>query len=297
MFEYTTPRGVPGARVLWAVSALLCTSALLAVPARAQTLEGAGHELSGRSIIQRLNQRGSGRAVAHRLLLRIRSPQGHERDRGLLGFRAFVPQASYLAFYATSPPDMRNQSYVVHDFVDSKKADNQWVFTPTRATPRRIPDTNRKESFLGSEFTLEDVKKVFRVEVDEYEWELREKREIDGRPFYLVEQRPKTTKLAKALGISRMRSLVDGRYWVRVEHETWDLDGKPFKLFVTHLANDAAEAPPRIQRVVAKNLRTGAESEFVFEATRIDPIIPDWVFTIRGMSREDVGALEKIIGP
>jgi hypothetical protein len=94
-----------------------------------------------------------------------------------------------------------------------------------------------------------------------------------------------------------MRNLIDGRYWVRIEVETWDLDGKPYKIFETRLAGDADGDALDVRRVLARNVQSGAESEFVFEVTRFDPEIPDWVFTIRGMKREDVGALEELVGP
>jgi hypothetical protein len=277
-----------------AAGSLLAISPLMA---SAQTSEGVTNELTGRAIVLRVNERSFGKSAAHLMLLRMRSPKGHQRERGLVTFRDFAPGASQLAFYVTSPPNMRNRSYLVYDYLDATKSDDQWIYTPKRATPRRIADTNRKESFLGSEFTLEDVKKVFRIEVDDYEWELRAKRDVDGHTLYEVEQRPRTAELAKQLGVSRMRSLIDSRYWVRIAVETWDLDGQPFKLFKAETADGGDGGASSIRKILARNLQTGAESEIVFQHTRVGAEIPAWVFTTRGMKREDVGALEKLASP
>jgi hypothetical protein len=222
--------------------------------------------------------------------MRIVGPKERVRERGLLSFRSFTPTGSRIAFYVTSPPEMRNMAYLVHDHFDPELEDDQWVYTPQRAAPRRIAATNRRESFLGSEFSLEDVRKVFRIEVDDYEWERVASREVDGRTIHEVMQRPKSENLAKQLGVSRMRNFIDGSNWVRLKVESDDLDGTPLRTI--RIAIVDADGP-QVAKAVARNLQTGNETEIIFRDRSYDLPIADDTFTLRGLRREDVARLER----
>jgi hypothetical protein len=252
--------------------------------------ETSGDDLTGREIIEKVNQRDFGRSVSRRMTMRIVGPKDRVRERGLLSFRSFTPTGSRIAFYVTSPPEMRNMAYLVHDHFDPELEDDQWVYTPQRAAPRRIAATNRRESFLGSEFSLEDVRKVFRIEVDDYEWERVASREVDGRTIHEVMQRPKSEGLAKQLGVSRMRNFIDGSNWVRLKVESDDLDGTPLRTI--RIAIVDADGP-QVAKAVARNLQTGNETEIIFRDRSYDLPIADDTFTLRGLRREDVARLER----
>ncbi len=252
----------------------------------------AGDELTGREIIEKVNQRNFGRSVSQRLTLRIVGPKERVRERGLLSFRSFTPTESRLAFYVTSPPDMRNMAYLVHDRFDPELEDDQWVYTPQRAAPRRIAATNRRESFLGSEFSLEDVKKVFRIEVDDYEWERVASREIDGRAIHEVVQRPKSRDLANQLGVSRMRNFIDGRNWMRLKVESDDLAGTPLRTIRIAVV-ETDDDGPQVAKATAHNLQTGNKTEIVFRDRSYERPIADDLFSLRGLRREDVARLER----
>ncbi len=249
-----------------------------------------GDDLTGREIIEKVNQRDFGRSVSLRMTMRIVGPKERVRERGLLSFRSFTPTGSRIAFYVTSPPEMRNMAYLVHDHFDPEQEDDQWVYTPQRAAPRRIAATNRRESFLGSEFSLEDVRKVFRIEVDDYEWERVASREVDGRTIHEVVHSPKSEDLANQLGVSRMRNFIDGSNWVRLKVESDDLDGTPLRTI--RIAIVDADGP-QVAKAVARNLQTGNETEIIFRDRSYDLPIADDTFTLRGLRREDVARLER----
>ena len=267
---------------------------ILAVSLHPAPLLGAtsGDELTGREIIEKVNQRNFGRSVSQRMTMRIVGPEERVRERGLLSFRSFTPTASRLAFYVTSPPNMRNMAYLVHDHFDPELDDDQWVYTPQRAAPRRIAATNRRESFLGSEFSLEDVRKVFRIEVDDYEWERVASRKVDGRTVHEVVQRPKSEALANQLGVSRMRNFIDGTHWVRLKVESDDLSGTPLRTIRIAIVDTDGEGP-QVAKAVARNLQTGNKTEIIFRDRSYERPIAEDVFSLRGLRRENVTSLER----
>jgi hypothetical protein len=272
----------------------VATAALLCVALHPATLPAKppSEALTAREIIAKVNERDFGRSVSQRMTLHIADRRDRPRERDLLSYRTYIESESRLAFYVSSPPDMRNMAYLVYDHFDATKDDDQWIYTPSRAEPRRIAATNLRESFLGSEFTLEDVKRFFRIEIDDYEWELVGSREVDGRRVHEVVQRPRTDALAKALGVSRMRNFVDGEHWVRRKVDLYDLEGKPLRSIRITVSADG-EGVPRVVKAVAKNAQSGFESKFSFHDIRPGRPGDDDVFTQRGLRREEVGRLER----
>jgi hypothetical protein len=285
MRELTKPAARRGLRL---AAAALIVGAVVPTPLPAKTR---AEPLTAREIIEKVNERDAGRSLSQRLTLRMKDGRDRPRERGLLGYRTYGESESRLAFYVTSPPEMRNMAYLVYDHLDAAKDDDQWVYTPLRATPRRIPATNLRESFLGSEFTLEDVKRFFRIEIDDYEWEFVASREQDGRIVHEVMQRPKTEALAKALGAGRMRNFIDGEHWVRARVDLYDLEDEPLRTVRIVVAAEGGAAP-RIVKAVAKNQKNGNVSEFSFHTPGPGHAANDEVFTPRGLQREDVIRLE-----
>ena len=68
--------------------------------------------------------------------------------------------------------------------------DRQWMYTPAIQRVRRIAAQERRQRFLGTDFTNEDMGE--RV-LDDFQYKLLQEREmIDGRPAYKIEARPIT---------------------------------------------------------------------------------------------------------
>jgi hypothetical protein len=208
--------------------------------------------------------------------------RGGSRVRELKNFRKFHADASYLVFYVIDPVEYRYTAYLVYDYFDSEHRDDQWLYRPREKRSQRIAETARREAFLGSDFTIDDVKKIFRIEIEEYEWERKGEGEVDGRPVILVEQRPATPKLAKNLGVSRIVNHVDPESWRRLKVEYWDVSGKALK--VSTLDTRGSGEPGMVMR----NLQSGHKTAVTFLESEYDEELDDELFSLRGIERERV---------
>jgi len=235
---------------------------------------------AGIDIAERINTKHFGNGFTQDARLELISKRGKSRNYQLRTFRKFKPDATYLVFFLLAPPDMKDTVFLCHDYFDGKRPDEQWKYKRAWKTTRRIPESNRKDTFLGSEFSVEDIKKINRVEINEYNWKTLEKKTIDGRSFYIVEQIPVNPELAKSIGYSRILNYVDSEYGIRSRIEFWDTDSSHLKTFTaTEIANHhGAWLPGRIEAV---NHKTGCSS--ILHINKIDYAIPvpDEVFTLR----------------
>lgn len=58
-------------------------------------------------------------------------------------------------FVFEEPRDVRGTAFLVHSFKD--RADDQWLFLPALDRTKRISSSGRSSSFMGSEFSYEDL--------------------------------------------------------------------------------------------------------------------------------------------
>jgi Outer membrane lipoprotein-sorting protein len=86
----------------------------------------------------------------------------------------------------TDPPEVRGVGLL--SINQGGVADRQWMYTPAIRRVRRLAAQERRQRFIGSDFTNEDLSE--RV-LDDFTYKLiGEGEEIDGRKTYKIEARP-----------------------------------------------------------------------------------------------------------
>ncbi|MGE3774314.1 MAG: outer membrane lipoprotein-sorting protein [Gammaproteobacteria bacterium] len=66
--------------------------------------------------------------------------------------------------------------------------DDQWLYLPALKRVKRIASANKSGPFVGSEFAYEDLGSN---EVEQYDYRWLRDEDLDGRPCFVVEQRPR----------------------------------------------------------------------------------------------------------
>jgi len=59
--------------------------------------------------------------------------------------------------YFQKPADVRKMVFMVHKHVDTKKDDDRWLYLPSLDLVKRIAASDKRTSFVGSDFLYEDV--------------------------------------------------------------------------------------------------------------------------------------------
>ncbi len=146
-------------------SALL-VSLVLAQPSGSGTV--ADQNVSARSadeVARRVRDRETGRDSRSTLRMKLFDRQGRSRERvltlltlrgrGRPGIPATAPDGDRLLVRFTFPNDIRGTSFLVWEHPDSD--DERFLFLPSLARTRRIAGSETQESFVGSDFTYEDI--------------------------------------------------------------------------------------------------------------------------------------------
>lgn len=259
------------------------SAALLLAGAPAQAAEPSGEELA-RKIRERPRAEGAARVV----VLELHDDRDRVRERRMRNFWKLGPDAKRLVFAVQAPPDLKHDAFLAVDWFDSSRDDDQWIYRHARQRAERIGSPQRGESFLGSDFTLEDVKKEDWVELEEYTWKNLGQEKLDGSAHWLLEQTPRTPELATSLGFARAVSHVDPSRWVRRRIRYYDVEGKLLRTIdVGGFERDGEVWWPRRIEARAAN---GHRSVFRIESRDTRTRIPDELFTVRALERERLGS-------
>jgi len=250
---------------------------------------------SGEEIARRVEGRPRPSHAARIMVLELHDTEGRMRERRMRNFWKLTPDAKQLVFAVQTPPELKHDGFLAIDWFDSSRDDDQWIYRRQRKRAERIASPARGQPFLGSDFSLEDVKKEDRVELGEYRWKNLGQEQLDGRPHWLLEQTPANEDLAKSLGFARAVSHVDASRWVRRRIRFYDDDGSLVKTIEMSGFERAGDiwAPRRVEARSAD----GHRSVFRVEGRDTASPIPDAVFSVRALERERLGSGRGLPGP
>ena len=90
------------------------------------------------------------------LALQITDRSGGIRNRKLrMWTKRFDDDASKTILFFSEPPQARGVGFL--QWVDARGPDSQWLYLPSTKRVRQISGSKRKESFVGTDFSYEDL--------------------------------------------------------------------------------------------------------------------------------------------
>lgn len=153
----------------------------------------------------------AGNDLRARVQMQLINAEGKIREREMTMLRINLggDQRYYLYFH--SPADVKGTTFLVWKY--PAREDDRWIYVPTLKLVKRIAADDKRSSFVGSDFTYEDISG--RDPEDETHALVR-KEELGGRPVYVVESKPRA-----AAEYSRRLSWIDRERYLRDAPAQW----------------------------------------------------------------------------
>jgi outer membrane lipoprotein-sorting protein len=182
-----------------------------------------------------------------------------------------------------SPPDVKNVANLLIQHSD--RDDDIWIYLPALKKVRKIVASNKKDSFVGSDFSYGDV---IGPKVEDWNHKLLKEGTVDGAKVYIIESTPKNEDVRSSSGYSKVNYAIRQDCHATVKADYWDLGGRPFK---TITYSDLKEVDPvhhkwLAMKVQAKNLQTQHRTDLVFDSYKLDPGLKDDYFSTRYLEKE-----------
>ena len=132
--------------------------------------------------------RGWGDSIAEaRMILRDRQGSASERRMELRSLEAGRgSDGGRTLLFFRSPPDVDGTALLTHAHAD--RDDDQWLFLPEIRRVKRISGSGKAGSFMGSEFSYEDMRDA---QIEKYQFRFEREEACGALRCFVVERRPR----------------------------------------------------------------------------------------------------------
>ncbi len=176
----------------------------------AGTAEESGHKIATES---RERQRGFGNFSAN-LTMTLRNKQGRESKRAVrLKVIEVEGDGDRTLFIFDRPADVKGTAFLVH--AHKEEPDRQWLYLPALKRVKGISSSNQSGSFMGSEFSYEDLGTA---EVEKYSHRYLGEESCGELDCYVLERIPDNEES----GYSRQKVWLDQQEFRTIEIHFFD---------------------------------------------------------------------------
>jgi outer membrane lipoprotein-sorting protein len=211
--------------------------------------------------------------------------KGQQRERRNTTVIALQPNGvdSKFAVKFSAPADISGTAFLQVEH--SEGDDDLWIYLPALKKSRRLVASNKKDSFVGSDFSYADVSLP---KVVSYRHALQRTEAIDGVECYVIESTPADDTIKANHGYSRKITWVRTDNFVETKVEYYDLAGRLLK---TQHVKKPQLVDPKAGRWFAlsremTNHQTGHRT--TLDALKLEANVPtpDDLFTTRAIERD-----------
>ncbi len=216
----------------------------------------------------------SGKDFKARVMMKLVSKGGQERIREMTMLRKNFggpggDQKYFIYFF--QPADVKDMTFMVYKY--PARDDDRWLFVPSINMVRRIAAQDKRSSFVGSDFTYEDVSG--RDIEDDTHTLIREEK-LGPKDCFVVKSIPK----AADVDYSYKLSWIDKMSFLPLKEEYYDKKGEVYKVFTADEVKDIKGFPTITKRTM-KNLQSGHTTEVTYSRADYNVGIEDSLFSER----------------
>jgi outer membrane lipoprotein-sorting protein len=156
--------------------------------------------------------------------MKLINKKGKERLREFTMLRMDEEDGGNQKYYTyfKKPADVARMTFMVHKSTDGN--DMRWIYVPSVDLVKPISADDKNSSFVGSNFSYEDVSGRHWTEDNHT---LLEESELDGKKVWVIESTPKQ----EYDGFARKVSYIDQETYLPLKEEYFDKKGEMTKIF------------------------------------------------------------------
>ena len=178
---------------------------------------------------------------------------GAKRTRILTMLRKNDGRNQKYFMYFHEPGDVRGTAFLVWKYPG--KDDDRWIFVPAVNMVRRIAARDSYSSFVGSDFTYEDVSGRD-LSADAHSF-LRDEK-LNGADCYVVQSLPRGSA-----DFTKKISWIDKKTLLPLKEEYHDVQGDIARVFTANRIGNVGGLPTVTRRTM-KNVKSGHATEVTF---------------------------------
>ncbi len=220
----------------------------------------------------------SGKDMKGLVYMQLIESGGKERVRELTMLRKNIENSEeqrYFIFFH-QPADVEGMSFMVYKY--PQKDDDRWLFMPALDLVKRIAANDKRSSFVGSDFTYEDVSGR---DISEDNFTIEKEEKIGDKNCYVLKSVPKDPKSAD---YSYKLSWIDKTTFLPLKEEYYDIRGELYKLFTAEETREVSGFPTVTKRKMV-NVKNQHQTLVTFKDIQYNLGIDKELFTERYLKR------------
>lgn len=214
--------------------------------------------------------------------MRLRNAAGQERVRQTTGPSKLIPGTTDNRRLITfnSPADIKGTKTLLIEH--SNAEDDIWIYLPAMKKVRRLVASNKRDSFVGTDFSYGDV---IGHKVSDWTHKLLREEKADGKTCYVVESLPKNREVEEISGYSKRVSWIDQESWVAVRVDIYDPTGELLKKITSEEIREVDPVHHKWQAMkqTAANVQTRHTTVLEFKNFEANLGVNDNVFSTRSL--------------
>ncbi|NOY88428.1 MAG: outer membrane lipoprotein-sorting protein [FCB group bacterium] len=203
----------------------------------------------------------------------LTNKRGKERKREFTMLRLDLKEGGKQDYYTyfRKPSDVARLTFMVHKIPDGN--DLRWIYIPSIDLVKPISADDKNSSFVGSDFTYEDVSGRHWTE-DNHTF--KGVSQLNGKPVFVIESVPK--KPYK--GFAKKISYIDTTNYLPLKEEYFNKRGKMIRLFTANKI-ETIDGIPTVMVRTMENLKKGSKTTVAFSKISYNVGLNKGIFTER----------------
>lgn len=213
------------------------------------------------------------------------SESGARRERSTISLSKLLPNGidreRVVRFLA--PAEVKGTATLLVEHADGD--DDIWIYLPALRKVRRLVANNKKDSFVGTDFSYGDI---IGHRVEDWSYRVDGRETIDGNDTYVLEASPASDAVRDTSGYGKRKLWVRSDNFVAVKASYWDGGGTLLKeLEATDVRPiEATSGKWQAFRLTMHNRQTGHRTELVFTKLDVGVGLRDEEFSERYLDKE-----------
>lgn len=201
--------------------------------------------------------------------------KGRERVREFAMLRLDITEGGEQKYYTyfEKPSDVSRMTFMVWKNPDAN--DNRWLYVPSVDLIKQISADDKNSSFVGSDFTYEDVSG--RHWSEDTHTMISENETLNGRPAYLISSTPKDKGYK---GFAEKKSWIDKESFLPLKEEYYNDKGELIRVFTADKIDTIDNIVTVTQRTM-EDVKKDQKTTVTFDKISYNIGITDDIFTER----------------
>jgi len=231
---------------------------------------------TGQQVMENVYNRPSGEDMSADLIMTLTNSRGSSRERSITQYRLDTGEAEKKLMFFLAPADVKDTSFMNWSY-DDDRDDDQWIYLPALRRVKRISSDSKNDSFMGSDFTYDDLGE--RHPSEDRHRVLREEK-LRGEQCYVIESIPTGNDDA----FSKTISWITADTWIGLKREYYDQEGKVYKT-LTIEEYEQIDGYWVITNMIMEDLKREHTTRMAMENVKFDTGMTDSLFSERQMQR------------